>query len=81
AGYGHPVLLPGTGREPRRQDAERSGVGSHELVFAPLDTDTRYCFRVLAENRGGKTLSDPVWVRTGKLHPIEKQVGTVVAVK
>ncbi len=55
--------------------------GSCELVFAPLDTDTRYCFRVLAENRGGKTLSDPVWVRTGKLHPIEKQVGTVVAVK
>jgi hypothetical protein len=55
--------------------------GACDLPVGPLEPDTSYCFRVMAANRGGKTLSDPVWARTGKLYPIGKQAGTVVAVK
>lgn len=42
---------------------------------------TSYCFRVCAQNGGGKTWSDPVWFHTKTLFPIKSQVGTVVTVK
>ena len=56
--------------------------GSRNLPVGPLEPDTSYCVRVLAENRGGKVLSDPVWVRTGAVQRLDaKQVGTVVVIK
>jgi len=56
--------------------------GAHNLPMGPLEPGTRYCVRVMAENGGGQTWSEPVWVRTGELQRIEKlQVGTVVVVQ
>jgi hypothetical protein len=56
--------------------------GAHNLPMGPLEPDTRYCVRVMAENGGGQTWSEPVWVRTGELRRLDaKQVGTVVVIK
>jgi hypothetical protein len=66
------------------QMADSWGVtgGTNNLPMGPLEPGTMYCVRVLAENGGGTTWSESVWVRTGEMKQIEKkQVGTVVVIK
>lgn len=56
--------------------------GTNNLPVGPLEPGTQYCVRVMAENGGGQTWSEPVWARTGELRRIEKlQAGTVVSIR
>ena len=55
--------------------------GEFCLPVFGLSPGQKYCFRICAENAGGKTWSEATWVTTKAVLPIKKQNGTVVLVK